>query len=153
MLTTGPASGSGSQAVATAAYTAFGERVGGAGSGSLGTRYQYVGEYGYEADVLYGAHAPLNGPNTNLDAIVLLHVGARWHDPAIGRFVQRDPSGVLEGINVYEYVRSQPIIRIDPNGQGLIEFAYTGQWNPSQAVYDAAVDGAAAYLCWVKQPS
>jgi predicted RNA binding protein YcfA (HicA-like mRNA interferase family) len=45
-----------------------------------------------------------------------LHVGARYYDPATGRFLQRDPIGVDGALNFYEYADSSPIFSIDPLG-------------------------------------
>ena len=36
--------------------------------------------------------------------------------PKLGRFVQRDPIGYHDGMNVYEYVRSSPTSFVDPTG-------------------------------------
>jgi uncharacterized protein RhaS with RHS repeats len=47
---------------------------------------------------------------------MLLHVGERWYQPGIGRFVQRDPIGLAAGVNVYAYVRNRPIASLDPRG-------------------------------------
>jgi RHS repeat-associated protein len=40
----------------------------------------------------------------------------RDYDPAIGRYTQFDPIGLLGGINGYAYVENQPLLRVDPLG-------------------------------------
>ena len=106
-------SGQGGTAVSAVSYTAFGEVIGTAPE----TRYQYAGGWGYETGGF--ADDPgllvLNGAEGTAP-ITLMHVGFRWYDPAIGRFIQRDPLGVLGDLNVYEYARSNPLGRIDPLG-------------------------------------
>ena len=100
---------------AVLAYTAFGEPV---TSGTVGvppqdceTRYQYCGGYGYETDLL-----TLYGVNGALPPITLQHVGARWYQPNIGRFVQRDPIGIRGGNNVYAYCANRALWLVDPSG-------------------------------------
>ena len=54
----------------------------------------------------------------------LYYYGARYYDPYIGRFTQRDPIG--DGVNWYAYVANNPLRFIDPTGLGLwdiLEFA------------------------------
>jgi len=48
--------------------------------------------------------------------ITLMHVGYRWYDPALGRFIQRDPMGLAAGLNVYAYCEADPVAGIDPDG-------------------------------------
>ena len=78
------------------AYTAFGELRDGTNH-----RYGYAGTSGYQAH----------------DEFSLVHVGARYYDPSIGRFVQRDPIGIRGGFNVYAYVSSLPTTLVDPSGE------------------------------------
>jgi RHS repeat-associated protein len=40
----------------------------------------------------------------------------RWYDPATGRWLSEDPIGHNGGINLYEYVGNNPLIRTDPSG-------------------------------------
>jgi len=54
------------------------------------------------------------------EASGLLYLRARWYDPAVGRFVTRDP---LDGdsvyplsLNVFAYARANPIRFVDPRG-------------------------------------
>jgi len=100
------------EGVDAARYSAFGELVEGTAH-----RYGYAGAYGYQTDAdVYG------GPG----AFPFLHVGARYYDPATGRFLQRDPIGILGGLNVYSYVVSTPTTIVDPQGlQALVPPGHT----------------------------
>ncbi len=88
-------------AVESAAFTAFGERVGG-----NARRFGYVGAWGYQTATSDDAYADFP----------FQHVGARYYDPVSGRFLQRDPIGIYAGPNVYSYVRNQPVAQTDPQG-------------------------------------
>ncbi len=79
-------------------FTAFGERIAGPTD-----RHGYVGAFGYQS------HPEEPG-------LPFLHVGARYYDPATGRFLQRDPIGIMGGTNVHAYVGSAPSARTDPSG-------------------------------------
>jgi len=110
----------GAQVIERTVYTAFGERLNltdgsGAPAPSPVTRYGYAGAWGYEEATCEPPGAPAGwcDPLTNLG---WLHVGERYYDPAIGRFMQRDPIGIRGGFNVYEYVESSPSDSIDDQG-------------------------------------
>ena len=106
-------------------YTAFGNllgtfwNIGGPADPNVGnepnqpppTRQMYAGAWQYESDLLY-----LYGTDPTLPPITLQHVGYRWYQPEIGRFVQRDPIGIEGGLNCYVYCSSNPIALIDPSG-------------------------------------
>jgi len=53
-----------------------------------------------------------------LDAgdLQLMYYKNRLYCPTTGRFLQRDRVGYLDGLNLYEYCQSNPIIHIDPYG-------------------------------------
>jgi RHS repeat-associated protein len=50
------------------------------------------------------------------DSVGLNHFYFRTYDPELGRFLQRDPSGYTDGVNLYEYVAGNPLSDIDPMG-------------------------------------
>jgi len=105
MLGTTRALTDGAGALANAlGYTAFGEVL--AATGSTLSRYAYVGSWGYQND---GLANPAN-------EIGMLHVGARYYDPAIGRFPQRDKLGIEGGVNDYAYALNVPTLSVDPSG-------------------------------------
>lgn len=79
-------------------YSAFGVQVG--HDGSTATRYGYVGAEGYQTDAATG----------------FMHLGARYYDPTIGRFLQRDPIGIRGGRNTYLYATANSPNKIDSNG-------------------------------------
>jgi len=89
------------QVVRSYVYDAFGNVYD--TSGTATTRYRYAGAWGYQSH----------------DDFPFLHVGARYYDPETGRFLQRDPIGIRGGLNVYEYVFSDPTHSIDPLGLGF----------------------------------
>ena len=81
----------------------------------------------------------------------------RNYDPAIGRYVQSDPAGLVASINTFAYVDSNPIEYFDPDGRGkeggqrniggndpAMPRSVTP--NSPQAVKDAAVKNAEAVL-------
>jgi len=86
--------------IESSAFTAFGERSAGSVSGPE-DRYAYVGAWGYQADADFD----------------ILHVGHRYYDPETGRFLQRDPIGIEDDLNVYTYVGDIPTIFVDPTGE------------------------------------
>lgn len=51
----------------------------------------------------------------------LYYVRARYYDPAIGRFLTRDPIGEAGGLNLYAYVGNNPVNRVDPFGLDPLE--------------------------------
>ena len=77
------------------AFTAFGENVGGGF-----VRNGYAGAWGYQSHTEFEFQ----------------HVGHRYYDPSLGRFMQRDPIGIADGLNTYQYVDANPQIFVDPSG-------------------------------------
>jgi RHS repeat-associated protein len=46
----------------------------------------------------------------------LYYMPARYYSPALGRFLQADPSGVQGGLNLYAYAGNDPVNQVDPTG-------------------------------------
>ncbi|MBI3902295.1 MAG: RHS repeat-associated core domain-containing protein [Nitrosomonadales bacterium] len=51
------------------------------------------------------------------DGTGLVYYRARYYDPAVGRFAQRDPIGLRGGLNRYGYVGNSPVNFTDPSGK------------------------------------
>ena len=51
------------------------------------------------------------------DTTGLYYYGARYYAPWMGRWLNPDPAGTVDGLNVFRYVRNNPIISIDLNGE------------------------------------
>ena len=47
------------------------------------------------------------------DASGLVYYGARYYNPRIGRWITKDPMGMIDGPNVYAFVRNNPVNYID----------------------------------------
>jgi RHS repeat-associated protein len=59
---------------------------------------------------------------------------ARTYSPELGRWLQRDPLGFVDGTNLYQYVRGRPCARTDPlglldpeGGSYLVIYKYTAE--------------------------
>jgi RHS repeat-associated protein len=50
------------------------------------------------------------------DTSGLVYYGARYYNPQIGRWTQRDPMGFVDGPNVYAFVGNNPVNFVDPYG-------------------------------------
>ena len=81
----------GGTVVARYAYDPYGQMVTKTGSAADGNPFRYISGY--------------------LDATGLYKLGARYYDPARGRFTQPDPLG-----GGYVYASDDPVNRIDPSG-------------------------------------
>ncbi len=114
-----------------AVYTAFGELVSGDPR-----RFGYAGAYGYQTDV-----RPDSTPAVS--DMPFLHVGVRYYDPSTGRFLQRDPIGIIGGWNVYGYVLNIPTLLVDADGLQIPPPSTFGGPTTGQAATGAGVAIAA----------
>ncbi|MBD3350578.1 MAG: hypothetical protein GF364_03730 [Candidatus Lokiarchaeota archaeon] len=53
-------------------------------------------------------------------SLKIYHYRARAYDPETGRFMQRDPMSYIDGMNLYEYVKSQPLMYLDYTGKQCV---------------------------------
>ena len=47
----------------------------------------------------------------------LVNFRARWHDPATGRWLSKDPIGLGGGLNLYAFCGNDPVNSLDPYGE------------------------------------
>jgi RHS repeat-associated protein len=75
---------------------------------AIGNRYMYTGrEWDAETEIYY--------------------YRARMYDPVLGRFLQRDPVGYQDSLNLYQYAGNSPTNAFDPMG-GRIKWNWGGAW-------------------------
>ncbi len=90
-----------------------GSIIGTAGTSGVMTPYTY-GPYGEPASWA-GSRFRYTG-QIALPEAQLYHYKARVYDPTQGRFLQTDPIGYGDGMNIYAYVKGDPVNRWDPTG-------------------------------------
>jgi RHS repeat-associated protein/uncharacterized repeat protein (TIGR01451 family) len=100
---TGTLDGSGALGASTD-YSAFGQPAG-VGAVGVGDVYGYTG-HAWDADA--GMH----------------YARARWYDAGVGRFASEDP---VDALNLYSYVRNQPLTYVDPAGMMAVDYAVVSQ--------------------------
>jgi RHS repeat-associated protein len=93
----------------------------GAGQGTL---YAY-GAYGEPAYDNWGGSRFRYTGQIMLPEAKLYHYKARVYDPLLGRFLQTDPLGYSDDLNLYAYTYNDSLNRTDPSG----EDAYVQVWD------------------------
>ncbi len=105
-------------------YDVFGERL---DTDAATTAYTFAGE--------------------RLDATALQYLRARYYDPAIGRFISRDPfpaqAADTQSFNRYVYVKNNPTNYVDPSGEYASAVPAPGILEVITAVGAALSDAAA----------
>ena len=84
---------------ASYAYDPFGNIIGESGALAGNQPFTYCG--------LYGVMREGRG---------LYFMKRRYYDSVTGRFIQKDPIGIIGGLNVYTYAGNNPVTYIDPEG-------------------------------------
>lgn len=69
------------------------------------------------------------------DATGLLYYRARYYDPSVGRFTQRDPKGFIDGINRYAYAINNPVNYTDPRGTSVFNSSLSNSVTQSTSYF------------------
>ena len=78
------------------------------------------------------------------DATGLIYYRARYYDPSVGRFTQRDPLGFVDGVNRYAYAMNSPVNFVDPWGTDSL--GSTGVNSDINTNYPVQVPGETLFL-------
>ncbi|MCB1946629.1 MAG: RHS repeat-associated core domain-containing protein, partial [Thauera sp.] len=85
-----------------------------------------------------------------LGGLNLYYYKARFYSPALGRFLQTDPIGTADDLNLYAYVGNNPVNFSDPSGlaaehlklfAGKVDGSIDNWWDRSVAGFQSAALG------------
>lgn len=83
-----------------------------------------------------------------LEGAELYHYKARAYDPQLGRFLQPDPIGYGDGLNMYAYVGGDAMNRTDPSGLCYYESRYNNNASSGAATSDGVTGGRGTYTTY-----
>lgn len=92
----------------------LGSSIGTANSAGTSTAIHSYGPFG-EPNVTTGVRFRYTGQQY-LGGLNLYYYKARFYSPALGRFLQTDPIGTADDLNLYAYVGNNPVNFSDPTG-------------------------------------
>ncbi|MHC8402251.1 RHS repeat-associated core domain-containing protein [Pseudomonas sp. MDT1-17] len=91
---------------------------------SLESYYPYGGTAWWAGnDKIEASYNTIRYSGKERDATGLYYYGARYYSPWWQRWLNPDPAGTVDGLNLYLFVRSNPVTLFDPDGR-----------NPQQAI-------------------
>jgi len=74
----------------------------------------------------------------------LYTVRFRTYETGLGRWMERDPAGYIDGTALYQYVRSSPSCSSDPFGLAEVcgprVWMFTGEWCTDERIWEAAYE-------------
>lgn len=107
-----------------------------------GSRYRYEA-FGAVREVSEGvSNSRLFAARERDPTLAIYFYRARWYDSRIGRFLSRDPAGLVDGPNVYSYAANNPATNTDPGGNTH------SWWQVGPLCADS--QGNRAYFLWTK---
>jgi RHS repeat-associated protein len=96
---------------------------------------QVVNTYCYSPEGLVGAQETIPNPFTYVGRFGVMAEGnglyymrARYQDPETGSFISKDPIGFAGGLNLFAYVKNNPVNLRDPYGLLWLYHSGTGRW-------------------------
>ncbi|GAA0697821.1 RHS repeat protein [Dyella marensis] len=117
------------------------------GAGAIVWQWGYQSNpFGEKSPLSVGAVLNLRFPGQYFDAESnLVYSIARDYEPATGRYIQSDPTGLRNSISTYAYVDGNPLIAFDPDGKAKVADPGTQVGGASTIVCDG-FGGISVYL-------
>lgn len=89
---------------------------------SLESHYPYGGTAWWAGnDKIEASYKTIRYSGKERDATGLCYYGARYYSPWWQRWLNPDPAGTVDGLNLYLFVQSNPVTFVDPDGQAPTE--------------------------------
>jgi RHS repeat-associated protein len=160
-------------------YTPYGQRQVFRSAGSIVSDDYVSSEIGYQTRYFSGAndpglHAPTHlgrrayGFDLGRMPVGLCEVGhqgllhdehvglvynrARHLHPTLGRFMQRDPAGYVDGLSFYAYLRLRPFAQLDPTGMKSVRLEFATFIPQSIGVNVPGAPANAGDIRWFNEP-
>ncbi len=88
-----------------------------ASDGSIAESYRYSA-FGEETQQANHSKNPWRYASKRFDPETgFIYFGERYYDPMTHRWINRDPAGYVDGLNLYAYVQNNPFRYVDPDGR------------------------------------
>ncbi len=103
----------------------------------------YEEYYPYGGTAVWAAKSEINAACKHVrysgkerDATGLYYYGFRYYAPWLGRWLNPDPAGTVDGLNLYRMVRNNPIAYVDPSGKHSKQVSGAAAGMPAEVYRD-----------------